>query len=144
MAGSGIVSSFSILKDELLNKKNVHVHHTLINANRTYKDINFHKEIKELAREHPDRLNLIDLITRENNPQQYGPTFFKGRPTVWFNSRQYKRPIQSPGFCLRSRYYALAKNQRELQLTPGFLDSVKEIITKLGVEKKRFKYEDYG
>ena len=147
VAGSGIVPSFSILKDELLENKNINVKHTLIYVNRTYKDMIFYKEINDLARKFPKRFKLINLITREDTPEEYGANFFKGRPTFDLISSNIKDTANVLVFSCGAAITRWQKDKAKklgIKLTPRFLDSIKEIITKLGIEKRRFKYEDYG
>src|SRR3990167_4241782 len=91
-AGSGIVPNFSLLKDQLHNDKNPHLHHILIDVNRTINDIIYHKELEALAKAHPKRFQLIHLLTREEHPGQYGAHFFKGRLTKDFIQRLLKSP----------------------------------------------------
>jgi ferredoxin-NADP reductase len=147
VAGSGVVPSFAILKDELLSKKNINVRHTMIYSNRTYKDIIFHRELELLALKFPERFKLIHFITREEYPQRYGINFFKGRPTFDLIAANVSNISKVQVFACGAaitRWQKIKSKEQGLELKPRFLDSIKSIITKLGVNKRRFKYEDYG
>jgi len=147
VAGSGIVPSFSILKDELINEKNINVFHTMIYVNKTYRDIIFNEELRKLSIKYKHRFKLINLITREDNPQQYGNNFYHGRPNYNLIFDNIKDKSKVFVFACGA---AITKWQRKLAKKDGidpsmrFLDSVKDIIKSMNIDKKRFKYEDYG
>jgi 3-ketosteroid 9alpha-monooxygenase subunit B len=147
VAGSGVVPNYAILKDELKKPENASVKHTFIDVNKTVDDIIFREQLDALARAYPDRMQLVHLITRDENPERYGPQFHKGRPTLEF----VKRYVQDPTTVLiYSCGPAITKYEKEKAKRDGttpkprFIESVEEIVHGLGVSHDRFKKEEFG
>ena len=69
-AGSGIVPNFALLKDALHHNKQPHVRHVLVDVNKTVQDIIFHEQLNKLAQQYPQRLQLLHVLTRQQNVQQ--------------------------------------------------------------------------
>ncbi|MEM7589687.1 MAG: oxidoreductase [Myxococcota bacterium] len=152
-AGSGIVPNFALLKDALHNNKHPHIHHTLINVNKTLSDIIFRQQLDELAQQHPQRLQLLHLLTRQQNLQQLpenlpsGPRYQTGRPTLQL-LQQYMTQTQNTlvyacGPAL-TRWQKQRAQQTGESLKPRFIESVTQLVHELGVAKNCYKTEKYG
>jgi ferredoxin-NADP reductase len=141
-AGSGTVPNFSLLKDQLTQNKNLGVKHLLININKTYDDIIYRDELSKLAAQHPKRFTLVNLLTREEREG-----YFSGRPTLELLREHAPDPKRVLVYACGS---AITKWQRKAAEASGvpaasrFIESVSELITQLGIDKKRFKHESYG
>jgi ferredoxin-NADP reductase len=142
VAGSGSVPNFSILKDQLVQNKHPSVHHTMINVNKTYEDIIYRAELETLAQKYSERFTLVHLLTREERPG-----FLQGRPALELIKSHIKDPSRVLVYACGS---AITKWQRKhaeatgIPAAPRFIESISEIMTQLGVDKKRFKHESYG
>lgn len=146
VAGSGIVPSFAILKDEFECNKNTNVIHTMIYVNKKYDDIIFFKEIMNLYHRFTSRFNLLFLLTRED-VSPYGSLFKSGRPSYELIQEHIKDVTKVLVFSCgaATTKWQIEKAKRENTVaSPRFLDGVKDIISKLGIAKSRFKHEDYG
>src|SRR6478735_5932447 len=75
-AGSGSVPNFSMLKFALAHHPKLR--HTFVYSNKKWDDVIFRDELARLAAQHPDRLRLLHTLTREDNPELFGPTVRKG------------------------------------------------------------------
>jgi 3-ketosteroid 9alpha-monooxygenase subunit B len=146
VAGSGVVPNYGIIKDELKNNKNMRVKHTFIDVNKTLGDIMLHDQIMALQRAYPDRLEVVQLVTRED-PSHLGPQYIKGRPTTDLVRKLVRDPSTA-------RFYAcgaaITKHQKEAakaagtEPTPRFMESVEAILHELGVPTAHFKKEEFG
>ena len=146
VAGSGVVPNYGIIKDELKNNKNLRVKHTFIDVNKTIGDIMLHDQIMALQRAYPDRLEVLQLVTRED-PTHLGPQYMKGRPSA----ELLRKLVGDPA---TARFYAcgaaITKHQKEaakekgVEPTPRFMESVEQILHELGVPTAHFKKEEFG
>jgi len=147
VAGSGVVPNYGIVKDELRKEENKNVKHTFINVNKTYDDIIFRDQLDALAKAYPDRLQLVNFITREDNPERYGPHYIKGRPTTEILSKYVDDPSTVLAYACGAAItkYEKAKAKAEgREPSPRFMEGVKKMMEELGVSKDRFKHEEYG
>ncbi len=141
-AGSGAVPNFSLLKDQLTQNKNPSVKHVLINVNKTYDDIIYRDALAKLSEDYPERFTLINLLTRE---QRDG--FLQGRPTLELLQKYVPHPERVLIYACGS---AITKWQRKtgevtgIAPAPRFIEGVSELVSLLGIDKKRFKEESYG
>lgn len=62
-AGSGITPLFSILKDILHHEPSAHI--KLIYSNTSEERTIFYKQLRELARQHPDQLHIIHMYSND-------------------------------------------------------------------------------
>lgn len=142
VAGSGAVPNFALLKDQLIQNKHPHVHHTLIDVNKTYEDIIYRAELEQLAAKYAHRFTLIQVLTRE---QRSG--FVYGRPTLDLLRSYVKDPARVLVYACGS---AITKWQRKYAEahgttpTPRFIEGISAFMTQLRIDKKRFKHESYG
>ncbi len=145
-AGSGIVPNYALLKDELLNRKNPSVKHTMVYVNKTVGDVIFEAELQQMAHDFPERFDLVHCLTRDE-PGERGAWWRKGRPTAEWVRSLVKDPTTVQVFACGA---AITKHQRHaaeetgIAPTPRFMEGVEEIVHALGVDKARFKSEEFG
>lgn len=147
VAGSGIVPSFSIIKDELINRKRTHLKHLLLYVNRSMKDIIFHNELMALERSFPDRLQIKHFLSQENLNGTYGHNYVYGRPSLEHVERMVRDPKNTLFFACGAAITKWQKKQAQesgVPAKPRFMEWVHEVIEKLHVDKKHFKREIYG
>lgn len=145
VAGSGSVPNFAMLKHSL--KNGLKLRHTFIYSNKTWDDICFREELRELEKQHPDRLKVVHTLTRETNPSVLGPAVRQGRISL----ELLKEVVPDPAACL---VYvcgpAIGPWDRKLAAergktpTPRFLETAIDYLQQLGVAKDRIKKESYG
>jgi len=147
VAGSGVVPNYAIVKDELQKSENKNVKHTFIDVNKTYNDIIFRDQLQALADAYPDRLELVHLLTREEEPAKYGSHFHKGRPNADIVKR-YIRDLST--VMVYSCGPAITKWDKKkakeggYEPSPRFMESVEDIVHTLEIDKTRFKKEEFG
>jgi ferredoxin-NADP reductase len=146
VAGSGIVPSFSIIKDELIEKKNLHARHTLLYVNKAWQDIIFHHELVMLERKFPDRLAIKHFLSQDGL-NKYGENYFGGRPTIEHVLRFAEQPDKTLFFACGpavTKWQRAKAIEQGVDAKPRFMEWVHEVMEKLNVDKKRFKREIYG
>lgn len=147
VAGSGVVPSYSIIKDELVNSKNRHAKHVLIDVNKTSKDIIFHRELVDLQKRYPERLSIHHFLSQENVNGTHGPNYYFGRPTVDNVRNVVPRPENALFFACGAAITKWQKKEAKetgIEPKPRFMEWVQHVIESLNVDKKRFKREIYG
>lgn len=145
VAGSGIVPSFSIIKDELVNQKNLQTKHILIDVNKTLKDIIFHHELMDLEKYYPDRLKIKHFISQESLAPSQG--YAHGRPSIEHIMQLVKNPQNALFFACGPAITKWQKKQAQetgIQPKARFMEWVHDAIERLNVDKKQFKREIYG
>jgi 3-ketosteroid 9alpha-monooxygenase subunit B len=146
VAGSGVVPNYALLKDELFGNKNPSVRHTMVYVNKTADDLIFGKELEELHERFAHRFDLHHCLTRES-PGDRGAHWRQGRPTLEWVQSLVKDPARLWVYACGA---AVTKWQREaakvtgVEPTPRFMEGVHAIVNGLGVEKSRFKREEFG
>lgn len=147
VAGSGIVPSFSILKDELIHHKNPHTKHVVLYVNKFEPDIIFHRELVQLQQQFPDRLVIKHFLSKENPEKNFGPDYNYRRPNIEDVMKLVSKPQHALFFACGP---AITKWQRQkaeeqgLTPAPRFMEWVHDVIEALGIEKRRYKREIYG
>lgn len=147
VAGSGIVPSFSIIKDELINKKNLSTKHTLIYVNKAWQDIIFHKELVLLERRFSERLVVKHFLSQENSQGAYGIHYFYGRPTIGHIRELVAHPDKTLFFACGpavTKWQRAKAHAQGAEPKPRFMEWVHDAMEQLKVDKKRFKREIYG
>lgn len=147
VAGSGAVPNYAILKDELLQKKNLGVKHIMINVNKTIDDVIYLKDLEALHRDFPDRFKLYHLLTRDENPSRHGDHFLKGRPTLDFVATRIRDPQSVLVFACGAAVTKWQKKhakETNSEPKPRFLETISDIVNGLGVDRKRYRKEIYG
>jgi 3-ketosteroid 9alpha-monooxygenase subunit B len=145
IAGSGVVPSFSIIKDELIYQKSS-IKHSIILVNRTQQDIIFHNELKALSSEYSDRLKIHYFLTQDS-AQTLGTNYHAGRPHFDFVKDLVTNKAKTMFFACGP---AITKWQKRQALESGqepkprFMEWVHEVLERLEIEKKHIKREVYG
>ena len=144
-AGSGSVPNLSILKFALANHPALR--HTFIYSNKTWDDVIFRDSLDELARQHPDRLNVIHTLTRESNDGIFGPSVRKGRINQELLSELIPQPADvfvylcGPGI---SKFDREAARETGTPPQPKFIETALTQLRNIGVPDARIKRESYG
>lgn len=152
-AGSGIVPNFALLKDDLHNNKYPHVRHVLINVNKTVQEIIFRQQLDELAQQYPRRLQLLHLLTRQqqlpnrSDNTSGAPSYQTGRPTRQLLQQYITQPqhtlVYACGPAL-TKWQKQRAQQTGAALTPRFIESVTQLVHELGIANNCYKTEKYG
>ena len=145
VAGSGSVPNLSIVKFALANHPEIR--HTFIYSNKTWEDVIFRDALAQLEAAHPDRLKVVHTLTREPNPEVFGPGVRKGRIT----EDLLRELIPDPGNVLVylcgpgiSKWDREAARQAGTEPQPRFIESALATLRSLGVPDKSIKRESYG
>ncbi len=144
-AGSGIVPNMSILKHALVERPRLR--HTLVYGNKTHEDIIFRRELDELAARHPDRLTVFHALSRDPQPQAYGPCYQGGRVDEALLRRAIPDATAVEVFACGP---ALGKWDRAAAgdggdpPKPRFMETVTASLESIGVPPDRLHWESYG
>jgi 3-ketosteroid 9alpha-monooxygenase subunit B len=144
-AGSGSVPNFSILKHALANHPTLR--HTFVYSNKTWGDVIFRDSLAQLASQHPDRLDVIHTLTREEDAARFGPSVRNGRITADILREAIPDPtgcvvyVCGPGI---SHWDVVAAKGAGTKPQPRFLETVLDQLTAIGVPNDRIKRESYG
>lgn len=143
-AGSGIVPNFALIKHSL------HVgdglRHVLLYSSKTKADIIYYDDFAELARQHPDRLEIVHCLTRED-PVDVEPCGVRGR----IDAELLRRYVPDPGNCLVyscgpgvlpwERREAREKGEEP---TPRFIETMLGLLHDIGLDKSQIRQESWG
>ena len=143
-SGSGIVPNYGMVKQALHD--GCKVRHTLIDGNKTIGDVIYLKQFADLAAKHPDRFKVIHAISREDNPQQHGSNFRKGRVTEELIREFVPDPKAALYFCCGAAVTAWEKKRHKAAGTepkPKFMDSLLPTLEAMGVPKERVHKESW-
>ncbi|WP_224488226.1 ferredoxin--NADP reductase [Robertkochia flava] len=121
-AGSGITPIMSIMK-EVLNKTQKNF--ILVYGNKSLEETMFHKDIRNLVSEYPDRLQVQLLYSREQNEDALFGRI--ERSTVNFI---LKNKVDSPKNCL---FYLCGPEE--------MINNVSDTLVTQGIEKDKIKFE---
>jgi 3-ketosteroid 9alpha-monooxygenase subunit B len=142
-AGSGVVPSFSILKEGLHRGE---LQHTLICSNKTVDDIIFCDQLKALEREFPDRLRVIHCLTRQEKIAPGMPNFRSSRVNhdiLGHALQSFAEPLIF--VCGPANSPRDLKEAKELgqELSPRFYETVRTILEDVAPDATVIK-ETYG
>lgn len=146
VSGSGIVPSYSIIRDELINNKNIHVTHKIIYVNKTYGDIIFINDLNALLNKFSNRLKIKYFITRESDVSKYGDNFFKGRPTkeiIENNIIDKEKTIFFACGSAITKWQKIKARNANVELQPKFLETITQIVKELNIKNNMFKKEGW-
>lgn len=144
-AGSGIVPSYSIIKDSLHHGRKLR--HTLIYSNKTWEETIFRNQLLELQQRYSDRFQIVFSLTREPFIADYGDRVIAGRVTRELIARFVEDPLHQHVFVCGpsvSAYEKKAASENGIQPRPRFLESVLQSLADLGFPSKHIKRESYG
>lgn len=143
-AGSGIVPSFSIIKNELFNnQKQIH---KLLYVNKRSDDIIYKSDLEILEKEYPNNFFVYHFLTRENNFLS-NKNYFLRRPELEDVKKIIKDPKKALFFACGPAITKWQKRHYEsLDQTPPlrFMEWVESVIHELNIDKKKYKKEVYG
>ena len=142
-AGSGIVPNFSILKQSLVEHQKIR--HTLIYSNKTWEDVIFARELRELQQRHPDRVRVVHTLTREE-PQRIGEA-----RTGRIDAALLREHVTDPAACVvfacgpGVTAHEKAEGRRTgVTPKPRFLETTLEALRAIGLREEQLEYETYG
>ena len=144
-AGSGSVPNYAMLKFALAHYPTIR--HTFIYSNKAWNDVIYRDALAALEREHPDRLQVIHTLTREEDPSVFGPKVRKGRVDGSLLAEFLPDPSASlvyvcgPGI---SKFDVDAAKAKGTAPAPRFLEATLAQLEAVGVPKSRIKREFYG
>ena len=144
-AGSGVVPSYSIIKHDL--RVNEKLKHTLVYSNKKHEDIIFHQDLIDLEREYPDRLQVIHTLTREDEPDSFGPNVRGGRISQDLLTEAIGHPKDKAVFVCGPDHLPWQKKaakEKGETLQPSFLSSALGFLDEVGVTKDQITKESYG
>lgn len=144
-AGSGVVPNVSMIKYALAT--DMKLSHTLICGNKLWEDVMYRRLLNDLQRKHPDRLKLINCLTREENPEAKDDSAVKGRVSEEIIRKYVPDPsaaqffVCGPGI---TKYDRQAAKEKGEEAQPRFLETVLGTLDRMGVEKSQIHRESYG
>jgi 3-ketosteroid 9alpha-monooxygenase subunit B len=144
-AGSGVVPSYSIIKHDL--RMNEKLKHTLIYSNKKHEDIIFHQDLIDLEREYQNRFKVIHTLTREDEPNSFGPNVRGGRISQDLLTEAIGHPNKTAVFVCGPDHLPWQKREAKEKgetLPPSFLSSALGFLGELGVTKDQITKESYG
>jgi ferredoxin-NADP reductase len=143
-AGSGIVPSFSILKQDLLT--GVDRHHTLVYTNKTKVDVIFWQQLCDLEERFADRLTVVHTLTREGDDFGYSDRVRRGRVSQDLLAEVLREDEPLVFVCgpANTAHDKRRARQTGEVLSPKFFESVQGFLAELGVPKQRIIKESYG
>jgi ferredoxin-NADP reductase len=143
-AGSGIVPSYAILKQDLHMGQ---MKHTLLYSNKTQADVIFWRQLADLELQFPDRFDLIHTLTREGDDYPWSDSVMKGRlsrnriAAVLDDKPEAIIFLCGPA---NTPYDKKRARQTGEVLRPKFFESVQGFLAELGIDKRRIVKESYG
>lgn len=144
-AGSGYVPNWSMLKHALHN--GMKLRHTIIYGNKTADDIIYRHELDSLAAQHPDEIQLIHCLSREDNAERHGPNYRSGRVNAEIIREAIPDPSAVEVFVCGpeiSKWDKLAAKENGTTPSPRFLESTLSVLEEIGITKKQLHKESYG
>lgn len=103
--------------------------------------------LAQLAARHPDKLNVIHTLTREDNAALFGPSVRKGRVDQALLSEMIPDPtgcfvyLCGPGI---SKWDREAAKEQGTQPQPRFIEAALASLRAIGVPDARIKHESHG
>ena len=144
-AGSGIVPNWSIIKHSLA--EDLQLRHTLVYGNKTFEDIIFRRQVEALQRQHPDRVQVVHALSREQEVHRYGEAFQPGRVDRAVIQSAIPDPSAAVVFACGpgiGKWERLAAKESGTDPQPRFLESALAALEEIGVPKAQIHHESYG
>ena len=142
-AGSGIVPNLGLIKESLYRNDSLGL--TLLYSNKTRGDIIYFDEFEALRTEHPDKLDVVHCITREDPSGIRGAR--GGRICKELLHEMAPDPSAvlayscGPGITPYERKAAKAKGE---QPAPRFVENMVASLQEHGLHKTQIKQESWG
>lgn len=144
-AGSGIVPSFSILKEDLRVSKRFR--HTLLFSNKTWQDVCFRDHLHELEKDYPERFKAYHFLTRETGESYFNDCVRRGRITP-DDIRRYVPDYTTARFYVCGPAITAWERRKAMQAgvkaEPRFLETILDHLHSLGVDTRKVKRESWG
>lgn len=143
-AGSGIVPNFGLIKHSLHTDDGLR--HVLLYSSKTKSDIIYYDDFAALARQHPERFEIVHCLTRED-PSGVEPQAQKGRIDADLIARYVPDPDNvlvyscGPGVLPWERKEAKAEGREP---EPKFVEHMMGLLLAAGVDKSRIRQESWG
>lgn len=143
-AGSGIVPNFALIKHSLHVADGLR--HVLLYSSKTKADIIYYNEFADLARRHPQHLEIVHCLTRED-PVDVEPSSRRGRIDAELISKYVPDPSNcfvyscGPGILPWERKEA---RQNGVEPEPRFIEHVLDLLRDRGLDKSQIKQESWG
>jgi ferredoxin-NADP reductase len=144
-AGSGIVPSYSIIKDSLMGGRKLR--HTLVYSNKTWEDTIYARRLVELEQQHPTKLRVVFTLTREPDASQFSASVRNGRVSEGLLRQFVSDASHEHVFVCGpsiSVFDKAAAKERGAEPQPRFLESALAALAQVGFTPDRIKRESYG
>lgn len=144
-AGSGVVPSYSIIKDSLLSGRKLR--HTLVYSNKSWEDTIFAKPLLELQKKYAAQFRVVFCLTRETNPAVFNEHVLNGRVSKEILAKYVEDAAHQYVFACGpsiSVFEKKAAKEKGVEPPPRFLESVLQYLEELGFDANRIKRESYG
>ena len=144
-AGSGAVPNLAILKHALHHGMNLR--HTMIYGNKTRDDIIYRRELDELARENPGKVEVVHALSRDGDAARHGANYRTGRVSQELIREAIPDPdavvVYACGPAIGKWDRVVAKRAGE-EPRPRFMETVLGALESIGVDRRRIHRESYG
>lgn len=144
-AGSGIVPSYSIIKDSLISGRKLK--HTLLYSNKSWEDTIFAHQLLKLQKQHPEQFRVIFSLTREPNASVFSENIVNGRITKALLEKYVEDASHQFVFVCGpsiSAFEKKAAKETGVEPKPRFMESVLQALEEIGFDDDRIKRESYG
>lgn len=144
-AGSGSVPNFAMLKHAL--ERLPGLRHTFVYGNKTREDVIFGEELERLAAAHPDRLRVLHALSREPDPERFGPHCRRGHVDEALLQEAIPDPTAVEVFACGpavGKWERQAAAERGEEPAPRFMETIAAALEAVGVPPDRVHRESYG
>ena len=144
-AGSGVVPSWSIIKNSLANDE--HTKHLLLYSNKRLPDTIYLNQMRQLETEYPTRFKVDYFYTRQADLPTFSPSVFLGRVNQDAVAKALdgiSNPLVYVCGPANSPYDKKIAKSEGQTLSPKFMESVLGQLKTIGVDPKRIKHESWG
>ena len=144
-AGSGVVPSYSIIKDSLMSGRKLR--HTLVYSNKSWEDTIFAKPLLDLQQKYPAQFRTVFCLTRETNSAVFNENIRNGRVSKEILASVLEDASHQYVFACGpsvSIFEKKAAKEKGVEPPPRFLESVLQYLEALGFSPDRIKRESYG
>ena len=142
-AGSGIVPNLGLIKHSLHCEDGLR--HTLLYSNKTRGDVIYFDEFEELRNAHPDKLDVIHCITRED------PSGIRGARSGRISKELLEEVAPDPSAVLAyscgpgiTPHERKAARAKGIEPEPRFVENMVALLQEYGLDKKQIKQESWG
>jgi ferredoxin-NADP reductase len=144
-AGSGVVPSYSIIKQSLMSEQKLR--HTLVYSNKSWEDTIFAKQLLDLQKKYPAQFRVVFCLTRETNAAIFNENILNGRVSKEILAKIVEDASHQYVFACGpsiSIFDKKAAQEKGVEPAPRFLESVLQYLEELGFSPDRIKRESYG